>query len=92
MSDRFYDGDRSLLGDTCENHNPLTAPVVFPHRVWIDGESLRGEYLCACGRHWPCWWGMQGAGWTLQDVVLYAGTPCARCGSVGLVPADRRAS
>lgn len=61
--------ERSRLGDCCQNHDPMTAPVVYPYRVTLDGpDSLRAEYRCACGRTWPCWWSMHAAGWTLADV------------------------
>jgi hypothetical protein len=63
---------RSRLGDLCQNHDPMTAPVVYPHMVTLDGTSLRGEYQCKCGRTWPCWWDMQAAGWTAEDVENFA--------------------
>lgn len=88
MSAEPYDGSRSRLGDCCQNHNPMTAPVVYPHRVWIDRDSLRGEYLCACGRHWPCWWGLRSAGWTLEDVALYSGSRCSQCSFEGQASMD----
>jgi len=60
---------RSRLGDACLNHDPMTAPVVYPHRVVIDRhDTLRGEYRCQCGRKWSCWWDMRAAGWTAEDV------------------------
>jgi hypothetical protein len=61
---------RSLLGDCCQNHDPVKAPVVYPHRVTLeeDGDSMRAEYLCTCRREWLCWWSMRAAGWTLADL------------------------
>jgi hypothetical protein len=63
---------RSPLGDCCQNHDPRTAPVVYPHAVTIDRGSLRGEYQCKCGRTWSCWWDMRAAGWTAGDVESFA--------------------
>ena len=60
--------DRSTLGDCCQKHNPLTAPVVYPYRATLDGDNLRGEYHCACGNDWPCWWSASAVGWTADDV------------------------
>ncbi len=64
--------ERSRLGDCCQNHDPMTAPVVYPHKVTIDRDSLRGDYRCnQCGVEWPCWWDMRSAGWTLDDIARY---------------------
>lgn len=71
---------RSLLGDRCENHDPVTAPVVYPWAVGIDRGRLRGEYRCECGREWPCWWDMAAAGWTREDVLCH-GMDCRECES-----------
>jgi hypothetical protein len=61
--------DRSLLGDCCLNHSPLTAPVVYPHTVTRDlHDTLRAEYCCPeCRREWPCWWDRRTSGWTVED-------------------------
>jgi len=64
--------ERSRLGDCCQNHDPRTAPVVYPYRVTLDRGSLRGRYRCECGHEWSCWWDMHAAGWTLADVEAAA--------------------
>ena len=66
MSDDM--SDKSTLGDCCQKHNPMTAPVVYPYRVSMDKGSLRGEYRCACGNNWSCWWDLRYSGWTLEDM------------------------
>lgn len=67
------DDERSTLGDCCQKHNPMTAPVVYPYRITKeyarDGtENLRAEYRCACGNDWSCWWNAQYAGWADEDI------------------------
>lgn len=80
------DDGKSTLGDCCQKHNPITAPVVYPHTITKDygrdgTESLRAEYRCACGNDWSCWW--SGTGWTDEDIeaVNYA-TACQDTGPV----------
>ena len=63
---------RSPLGDCCQNHDPRTAPVVYPHAVTNDRGSLRAQYRCKCGRSRPCWFDMHAAGWTAEDVENFA--------------------
>lgn len=59
---------RSRLGDLCQNHNPMTAPVAYPHTVIAEGTSLQGEYRCEdCGAEWKCWWDARAAGWMPWD-------------------------
>jgi hypothetical protein len=60
--------DKSALGDCCQKHDPVTAPVVHPYRATLDGDNLRGEYHCDCGNEWPCWWSASYVGWTAEDV------------------------
>lgn len=59
---------RSLLGDLCQAHDPLTAPVVYPYDVTSEGDSLCAIYRCQCGTSWACWWHMAASGWTPADV------------------------
>ena len=61
---------RSPLGDMCQAHDPMTAPVVYPRDVTVDDHgSLCAIYRCGeCGRSWACWWDMRSAGWTAADV------------------------
>ncbi len=62
-------GDKSTLGDCCQKHNPMTAPVVYPYKVTREPEdNLRAEYRCICGNDWSCWWGGEGSGWTDEDI------------------------
>lgn len=57
------DSDKSTLGDCCQKHPPMTAPVVYPHHASREsGDNLRAEYRCACGNEWSCWWSFDGAG------------------------------
>lgn len=57
--------ERSRLGDCCQNHDPVTVPVVYPHTVICEGNSLQGEYRCPeCDAEWKCWWDRRAAGWT----------------------------
>lgn len=60
---------RSPLGDACQNHNPATAPVVYPHTVLRDGQSLQAKYLCRCGKAWTCQWDAHAAGWTITNTT-----------------------
>ena len=62
---------RSTLGDCCQKHDPLTAPVVYPYRVTLEGDNLRAEYRCACGNDWSCWWNPDGRGWTPEYIEQY---------------------
>jgi hypothetical protein len=63
---------RSLLGDCCQNHDPMVAPVVYPYDVTREGNSLCAIYRCQCGTSWACWWDMAAAGWTAEDVASFA--------------------
>jgi hypothetical protein len=70
-SDRSADvsDDKSTLGDCCQKHDAMTAPVVYPHKVTRDGaDGLRAEYRCACGSEWFCGWNARYAGWTDEDI------------------------
>lgn len=61
--------DKSTLGDCCQKHPPLTAPVVYPHHASRGPEdNLRAEYRCACGNEWSCWWSFTASGWTDADI------------------------
>jgi hypothetical protein len=67
------DEDKSTLGDCCQKHDPMTAPVVYPYKITKDTArdgtvSLRAEYRCACGNDWSCWWNAWCAGWTDEDI------------------------
>jgi hypothetical protein len=63
------DSGKSTLGDCCQKHNPMTAPVVYPYRVTRGpGDNLRAEYRCACGNDWSCWWSFRCSGWTEEDI------------------------
>ncbi len=72
--------ERSRLGDCCQNHNPLTAPVVYPYAVGFDQGSFCAWYRCDCGREWSCHWDMAAAGWTFEDVLCH-GMDCRDCAS-----------
>lgn len=88
---------KSSLGDCCQKHNPVTAPVVYPYKVARgDGDNLRAEYRCACGNEWSCWWSARCAGWADEDIerVNLASSqgaeggwfhrgPCHRCSACG---------
>jgi hypothetical protein len=89
--------EKSSLGDCCRKHDPATAPVVYPYRATLLGDNLRGEYRCACGNEWSCWWSARAAGWTAGDIAHLnwlpgAGTengwfhrgPCHACGTCGV--------
>jgi hypothetical protein len=76
------DSDKSALGDCCQNHYPLTAPVVYPYRATLTGDSLRAEYRCGCGSNWSCWWSASAAGWDAADVERLNQAPV-------LVPANK---
>jgi hypothetical protein len=60
---------RSLLGDSCQGHEPGASPVAFPHEVTREGGSLRAAYRCDCGTSWACWWDLRAAGWTPGDAA-----------------------